>query len=107
MAVFSRIAMTLIGIKTVRGALRYKVAVRLVANNRRNGPGNLPLTCTSPKNLFTSDFQANQCSGQTNDGTGYVELTVTLNAEVLSLRRLHGERLYSSSAVVINPTPFL
>jgi len=45
------------------------------------GPGNLPLTYTSPKNLFTSDFQANQCSGQTNDGTGYVELTVTLNAE--------------------------
>jgi hypothetical protein len=45
-----------------------------------NGPGNLPLTYTSPKNLFTTDFQANQCSGQKNDGTGYVELTVTLNA---------------------------
>jgi len=45
------------------------------------GAGNLPLTYTSPKNLFTTDFQANQCSGQSNDGTGYVELTVTLNAQ--------------------------
>lgn len=45
------------------------------------GPANLPLTYTSPKNLFTTDFQANQCSGQSNDGTGYVELTVTLNAQ--------------------------
>jgi hypothetical protein len=44
-------------------------------------PANLPLTYTSPQNLFTTDFQANQCSGQSNDGTGYVELTVTLEAQ--------------------------
>jgi len=45
------------------------------------GAGNLPLTYTSPKNLFTTDFQANQCSGKSNDGNGYVELTVTLTAK--------------------------
>jgi hypothetical protein len=42
--------------------------------------GNLPLTYTSPQLLFTNDFLANQCSGQNNDGNGYVELQVTLNA---------------------------
>jgi hypothetical protein len=43
--------------------------------------GNIALTYTSPQNLFTTDFQANQCSGQTNDGNGYVELTVSLTAD--------------------------
>jgi hypothetical protein len=45
-----------------------------------SGAGNLPLTYTSPQNLFTTDFQVNQCSGQNNDGNGYVQLTVTLQA---------------------------
>jgi hypothetical protein len=44
-------------------------------------PGNLPLTYTSPQLLFTNDFKANQCSSHSNDGTGYVELTVTLAAK--------------------------
>jgi len=42
--------------------------------------GNLPLTYTSPQLLFTNDFKPNQCSGQNNDGNGYVQLTVTLQA---------------------------
>jgi len=46
-----------------------------------HGPGNLPLTYTSPKNLFTGSFQTNQCSHQSDDGTGYVPLTVTLVAQ--------------------------
>ena len=105
MAVFSRIAMTLIGIKTVRGAFRYKVAVRLVANNRRTDPEPAPYLHVA-KNLFTSDFQANECSGQTDDGTGYVELTVTLNAEGCPKASARRTPVFNS-AVVINPTPFL
>jgi hypothetical protein len=42
---------------------------------------NMPLTYTSPKNLFTGSFQANPCSGQTDDGNGYVELTVQMEAQ--------------------------
>jgi hypothetical protein len=42
--------------------------------------GNLPLTYISPELLFTTNFLANQCSGQINDGNGYVALTVTLKA---------------------------
>jgi hypothetical protein len=44
-------------------------------------PGNLPLTYISPQDLFTSSFKTNQCSGQANDGTGYVPLTVALKAQ--------------------------
>lgn len=44
-------------------------------------PGNQPLTYISPQNLFTSSFKANQCSGDSNDGTGYLTLTVALKAQ--------------------------
>jgi hypothetical protein len=44
-------------------------------------PGNLPLTYISPQNLFTNSFKANQCSGQADDGTGYLMLTVALKAQ--------------------------
>jgi hypothetical protein len=43
--------------------------------------GNVPLTYISPRSLFTTKFQANQCSGKIDDGNGYVELTVMLQAE--------------------------
>jgi hypothetical protein len=45
------------------------------------GPGNVQLTYISPEHLFTTDFQVNDCSGPTNDGNGYVVLTVQLTAQ--------------------------
>jgi hypothetical protein len=45
-----------------------------------DAPGNIPLTYISPKLLFTNDFNPNQCSGQSNDGNGYLYLKVTLEA---------------------------
>jgi hypothetical protein len=51
------------------------------ASQPLDAAGNIPLTYISPRNLFTTDFLENQCSGKTNDGNGYVELTVSLNAD--------------------------
>jgi hypothetical protein len=63
------------------GCIQVQGGTKACGEQPASGAGNLPLTYTSPEHLLHGVFQANQCSGQQDDGNGYVPLTVTLDAQ--------------------------